>query len=125
MYSWDDLKTDIEKLVRKIDPKPDKVFGIPRGGLVPAVYLSHKLNIPLITNPEHITPTTLVVDDICETGQTLKPYNQNQTLTLHYVKTATIEPTYYARIKEKGWIIYFWETTLTTIGEYYDRPQSK
>ena len=49
-------------------PNIDSVMGLPRGGLIPAVMISHELGIPLVINP---TKNTLVVDDINDTGHTL------------------------------------------------------
>ncbi len=46
------------------------IFAVPRGGLIPGVYLSHKLEIPMIFNVGQISEDTLVVDDIYETGDT-------------------------------------------------------
>ena len=67
----------------------DVILGLARGGLVPAVMLSHKLNIPLVvcqysskngkgtTQQQNCLPDIqgmriLIVDDINDTGHTLK-----------------------------------------------------
>ena len=45
--SWDDVETSIERIVNEINEKElpiDSIYGIPRGGLIPAVILSHKLD---------------------------------------------------------------------------------
>jgi hypoxanthine phosphoribosyltransferase len=54
--SWDELNDHVEKLAEDIKSKNKGkiitgVFGLPRGGLVPAVMLSHKLNVPLLLAP--------------------------------------------------------------------------
>lgn len=46
---WDKLAEGISKMC-----KPDMVVGLARGGLTPAVYLSHKLGVPM----EPVTWTT-------------------------------------------------------------------
>ena len=48
------------------------IYAIPRGGLPLAVSLSHRLNLPIIMNETEISPQTLVVDDIFDSGATLK-----------------------------------------------------
>ena len=45
------------------------VYGVPRGGLCFAVALSHSLSLPWLTEPKD---GCLVVDDVYETGQTLR-----------------------------------------------------
>jgi len=57
--------------------KLDFVYGIPRGGLIPATILSYKFNIPvlnyisqnIITEPEK--KLICVIDDILDSGKTL------------------------------------------------------
>ena len=46
--SWQDIDKLTKTLVRKIGKtKYDSILGITRGGLIPAVKISHALNIPL------------------------------------------------------------------------------
>ena len=45
------------------------VYGVPRGGLCLAVALSHAINRPMLSSPEQ---SALIVDDVYETGRTLK-----------------------------------------------------
>ena len=49
-YTWQQLETDVVKLALKIaqsDWRPNYIVGVSRGGCVPAVMLSHALNIPM------------------------------------------------------------------------------
>ena len=44
--SWDDVQRLVDKLCEKIItelPNIDSIYGIKRGGLIPAVMVSHKL----------------------------------------------------------------------------------
>jgi uncharacterized protein len=43
--TWQEFESEIEKLSRKIDDKPDYIVGIVRGGLIPARMLSKLLSI--------------------------------------------------------------------------------
>ena len=72
LLSWRDLDDLIEILCKKITeelPNIDSVHGIARGGLIPAVLISHQLGLKYT---DLIYPNTLVVDDICDSGETLK-----------------------------------------------------
>ena len=64
--SWSDVRTTINILCKKIItelPNVDSVIGLERGGLIPAVMVSHELNLPY---SKVILPNTLVIDDICD-----------------------------------------------------------
>jgi len=89
------------------------IYGIPRGGLIPAVYLSHLTNLPLTqTYGEH----TLVVDDIADSGKTLKHYQTSgcKTATIFYRKESITKPDIWIYEKEKDWILFPWETKEST-----------
>lgn len=102
----------------------DYIYGIPRGGLVIAVIMSHLLDIDIlqecyiITN-EHI----LFVDDISDTGTTLEKYsnteiaNDAKFLTIHKSTNSKFIPDYYFE-ETDSWIIYPWETKETSKADY-------
>lgn len=92
-YTEFDFHTDIRNLAQKIqdDRKewfPDVVVGLTRGGLIPAVCLSHRLGVPMVainTSSELVVhdvtsfpnlrssySNILVVDDMVDTGKQLK-----------------------------------------------------
>ena len=77
-WKWvDDQLNNIGDRLEGIDL--EFVSGIPRGGLIPSVMLSHRLDIPLVKGD--IGPDTLVIDDICDSGETLdKLVKKYQTL---------------------------------------------
>jgi len=94
----------------KIDKKKIRnIYGIPRGGLVPAVYLSHLLGLPIVIEPTG--KETLVVDDICDTGKTLGAYQHfgYTTATLYYHKQSPVEPNIWIYEKKDQWIQFPWE----------------
>jgi hypoxanthine phosphoribosyltransferase len=109
--SWDDVSQLVDELCEKIItevPNIDSVFGLKRGGLIPAVMVSHKLGLPW---SDVMLPNTLVIDDICDTGITLKNTVGVYTAVLHYKPhTSCYIPNIYA-YKHTGdeWIIYPWE----------------
>ncbi|QQO91739.1 phosphoribosyltransferase [Flavobacterium phage vB_FspM_immuto_3-5A] len=110
MYlSWDDINVLVEDLCNTIatsGAEIKSIAGIKRGGLIPAVMVSHKLNIPYV---DRINKDTLVVDDICDTGETLKKSIAMYTATLHYKPTAGFTPDFYAKEVGSDWIVYPWE----------------
>ena len=80
--------TDIEGLVEELWKKivigsmpVNSVHGLKRGGYIPAVMLSHQLNLPY---SEVVLKDTLVVDDICDSGETLKNAPGVYHAVLHY-----------------------------------------
>ena len=96
IYSHNDFLGGVENVARQIeqsDFKPDLIVGIVRGGSVPAVYLSHRLKIPVqmvhwntrdsskwgnesnCWIPEQIIDNdlkVLLVDDIVDGGDTIR-----------------------------------------------------
>ena len=109
--TWEEVDNLVDILKQKVlDELPEigSVMGIARGGLIPAVMLSHKLGVPY-TNL--VAPNTLVVDDICDSGKTIKEAPGVYIATLHYKKSAIVKPSVYASLllNESQWLIYPWE----------------
>jgi hypoxanthine phosphoribosyltransferase len=111
---WRDIDDAIERLainIKKSGIKISAIKGLQRGGLIPAVMLSHLLDIPM-TEKEIVSSSVLIVDDICDTGNTLEKYKQlnNPIATIHYKTSASLEPDFWFKIaNEKEWIVYPWE----------------
>ncbi len=113
-YGWQEFEKDVEIIVRLIKDRGlefKNVYGLPRGGLVLAVCLSHRLNIPLILDAGQIGITTLIVDDIADTGKTLFPYRGNFVATLFFHRQCErlFVPDIYLRLKEDKWVRFPWE----------------
>ena len=88
------------------------IHGLSRGGLIPAVMLSHKLNIPYTNHPTTVHgKKVLIVDDIADSGETLKKWNNYQTAVLHYKPhTSKSIPSIWAILHDTDhWIVYPWE----------------
>ena len=77
--TWDDINSLVDKLANEVSQAavpPLYITGLPRGGLIPAVMLSHKLNIPYVNiSLIRALPAVdvLVVDDIADSYM----YNTN------------------------------------------------
>ena len=78
------------------------------------------MNKPLLLNRDFITQTTLVVDDISDTGKTLRRIALDSkikfpTATLWVDKKTKFEPTFFCRAKKQNeWIIFPFETLKTS-----------
>jgi len=107
--SWNEVDLMVGELVEQIAQIPNSaqsIFGIPRGGLIPAVMLSHRLGLPLVSKPDQ---KSLVVDEIADTGHTLKSFTQ-RTAVLVWKKSSVIKPSFYGRmIDSDSWIVFPWE----------------
>jgi hypoxanthine phosphoribosyltransferase len=94
-YSNEDMKNDLHDIIRQMNQtnfRPDVIVGIARGGLVPATMMSHYFEKPLsvinyslrdnlVSHLSEITDlaralnagkNVLIVDDICDSGETLR-----------------------------------------------------
>lgn len=109
-YSYQDFEKDVKKILDRVkDTYFKNIYAVPRGGFVLGVRLSHLLSIPMITDKQHISKETLIVDDVVDTGKTLHAYKHYFIACLHWKpKTACFEPKVYCR-KTSEYIVYFWE----------------
>jgi hypoxanthine phosphoribosyltransferase len=92
IYSWSDFDKDIKTIHHNLLDDgwvPDYIVGVKRGGLIPAISLSHRFNKPLImmscqlrdSNDNEVRlyevediskdKNILIVDDMCDSGITL------------------------------------------------------
>ena len=112
---WKQIEVFIGELSHKTELdnlKFSGVYGLPRGGLVIAVMLSHKLNIPLLMSP---CESCLIVDDIADTGISLQHYDidkyekQYYIATIYYHRQSKVVPDFYIYEKTDNWIKFPWE----------------
>jgi hypoxanthine phosphoribosyltransferase len=109
--TWNYIETAVDNIASQIKSSGldiQYIFGMPRGGLIPAVMLSHKLNIPLFKFGMVLDSKVLIIDDICDSGLTLHKYNV-PTATIHTKETASVQPTFHYEVVDKDWIVYPWE----------------
>ena len=139
ILTWKDVEDLVNNLciqiIDKYDGKIKYVGGIDRGGLIPAVMISHALDIEYIPNqiwPRHPL-RTLIVDDICDSGETLKRVNHLfkkhygqwwPTAVLYNKPGAVAQPDMYAKIhRTDEWIVFPWETIDSETIQDYKRKQ--
>jgi len=111
-FTWSDFDKSVEHIANKCKFfEFSGIYGIPRGGLCLAVALSHKLKINLIPEPKD---NSLIVDDVYETGITLKTFKHIEG-AMFFVLFSKIRPTWWhsVHISEKNeWIVFPWENKL-------------
>jgi hypoxanthine phosphoribosyltransferase len=106
------ISIEIRETEKLLNTKFVGIYAIPRGGLIPGVYLSHLLGLPLIWNKNKITKKILVVDEICDSGKTFSQFDNGFTVCLHYKPTiSNFKPDIWIRTTRE-YIIYNWEKKL-------------
>ena len=116
-YNWEDIDGRVNDLCQRLKHESfEAVYGVPRGGLIIAVLVSHNLGIPLITSLRDMYGKKfLVVDDIADTGRTLEKLKKLEVCdkatfaTLDYHKQSSVVPDYWISEKGDNWIVYPWE----------------
>lgn len=100
----------VQRICARLPDGLTGVYGIPRGGLIPAVMISHLRGIPLLNAP---CEGCVVVDDICDTGRTLVPYaDRYLTATVYDTLSASVHPDISVYLKHDAWIRFPWEVTM-------------
>jgi uncharacterized protein len=118
-YTWEEFDVDCRKIAEWAETKNCKnIYGIPRGGLVVAVKLSHLLDTPIVLTQEEISEETLIIDDIVDTGETVKRLlgddrKNHYIASLYFEQNAIIKPNFFVREKT-AWIVFPWETDETS-----------
>ena len=113
---WEDFGILINEFIenlKEVKEEFDSVYGIPRGGNVIAVCVSHHLSLPLV-DKDNITSRTLIVDDISDTGKTIikEGLDENHVATLFTTKWTKHRPITFSGVKSSkdDWLLFPWET---------------
>lgn len=141
--SWDEVERAAKTLANSIkrDFDPDIIVGVARGGLIPAVRLSHLLGdkllriihvkyykranvrlkkLEVLADIERIQGKVLLVDDVADTGMSLefllehlkgKGAKETRTATIAYKPGSRLKPDYFVYETDK-WIVFPWEEAL-------------
>ncbi|MBO8204603.1 phosphoribosyltransferase [Prochlorococcus marinus CUG1415] len=111
-FTWSEFDKSVEHIAKKCKfLEFSGIYGVPRGGLCLAVALSHKLKINLISEP---IKNSLIVDDVYETGITLKAFKDIEG-AMFFVLFSKIKPTWWNTVhisEKREWIVFPWEETL-------------
>jgi hypoxanthine phosphoribosyltransferase len=120
---------EIIKQMNQDNWTPDVVLGFARGGLIPAIFISHWYDIPMIAINKDKEfdnrldyDNVLVIDDINDTGNTLAYFDEKVRPRFRNVKYAAVinneaskfDINYfgysYNKTEEPNWIVFPWET---------------
>lgn len=116
--TWQRVEEFVNYVAQNVDTPITGVYGLPRGGLILAVMLSHKLGVPMLMSP---ATGCIIVDDICDSGESLLHYVKDtsgidpkdkayQVATMYYKDNRLgIKPDIYAHTKGDKWIVFPWE----------------
>ncbi len=98
--TFNEFEERIKKIAKKIimNKAIKNLYGIPRGGLIPAVRLSHLTGLPLTENPDY--KETAIIDDCYDTGATFEKFKKFE----HFFVIIDKEE---EEISE--WIDFWWE----------------
>ena len=114
--SWSWVDHQINVIADKLNNTSEfvAVTGVPRGGLIPAVMLSHKLGLKYIPYQQAVSKRrpVLVVDDISDSGLTLTDVGNKgfKTATLCVRYNTQYTPDYYGEeITSDKWLVFPWE----------------
>ena len=139
-HEFSQMAEDLGNQIYPIRYQFERIVAIARGGLQLGSWMSYVLNKDLVVvtislrdNPGIWFPPSwetmneypyLVVDDIVDSGETIKAFKRNVpatnkfwTATLHWCQENSPDrkPDFYAAIKNKSdWIVYPWEKEETT-----------
>jgi len=122
--NWGDIDDLVQELCVKIQSSLipiNSVHGLKRGGYIPAVMVSHQLDLPYL---EAVHSDTLVIDDICDSGETLENAPGLYHAVLHYKPhTSSFTPTIWAKEVGDEWIVYPWEEKNSKPIQDYKSPK--
>ena len=119
-FTWSEFDKSIDYIADQCKFwKLSGIYGVPRGGLCPAVALSHKLDMQLIEKP---SKNCLIIDDIYETGITLNTF-KNIEGAYFFVLFSKKKPIWWnaANLSYKNeWIVFPWENKKNVLEEEKD-----
>ena len=117
-FGWD----EIMQAIRLIDPAwlegVESVYGVMRGGTIPATLISHYFNLTMV-EANDVDKNTLIVDNIVDNGKKLKEISdlyfnlfgkEPITYTLCIRNNTRYKPKYYNDIIPHDiWVVFPWE----------------
>lgn len=146
-YNQNLYNADMQVLATQIKASGSEyayVVGLARGGLIPAVQLSHMLDVPFdsllwqtrdggiqerkreLLVALHEGKKILIVDDLIDSGHAMSSLIEDlgfsraqlDIAVLYYNTAQSIKPDYYARTIDRSvderWIVFWWEQNGTT-----------
>lgn len=121
-YTWEWVHEMVENIATQVDQTQqlEAITGVSRGGLIPAILLSYRLDTPYIPleQAQDLIPgrrkRIMLVDDIADSGYTMRGLEHfnfiTATLTKRY--TSAFTPNIAGSIiTDDHWLVFPWEAT--------------
>lgn len=132
--TWKQIDELTDQLAQRITDAQEQhnfkyacIIGMPRGGLIPAVMLSHKLGIPLTTKIPKSGVHSLLVDDINDTGTSIMKFLDIHAKGNDWVDVVVLHNKRESKYKDvvytgeyigEVWQCYPWETEESSKADY-------
>lgn len=91
------------------------VYGIPRGGLIPAVYISHKIGAKFLTRTDDYIGSSwnniLIVEDVVDTGKSIRTFQKfySDMPIISLVRKPWAPEIMYHALETEKFVIFPWE----------------
>ena len=97
---FEEFEKRIEVMAKKINKNKNikNIFGVPRGGLIPATRIAYLLDIPLTNNPK--SDSTAIIDDLIDSGATKHSFGNFK----HFYVLMDKQ-----KENIKDWIVFWWD----------------
>jgi hypoxanthine phosphoribosyltransferase len=112
ILTWKDFDRAVEVLAAGLEQSgAELIYAFPRGGYPLAVALSHRLEIPMAYAWKCAPEKVILVDDIVETGRTLRPYLGKPYHIVTWVAKGWTGNgvNYLLRAHPNQWVVFPWE----------------
>lgn len=111
VINWITVEQLVEAMIERHDGQLKDlrgVYGIPRGGSVVALSVSHRTGLPILDQPR---PYSFIVDDLVDTGRTMQRYATRETCVCDALIRKPHSPSHFApnALKYTGWVVFPWE----------------
>ena len=124
--SWAQFDFAVEALAQRLKAQSfSGIYGVPRGGLCLAVALSHALELPFLMAPQ---PNCLIVDDVYETGQTLRPLHTAWPDAVFAVWISKSAPEWWMAaevMSSQEWVVFPWSQLDRALSEELSYRRSR
>ena len=113
ILTWGDFDAAVDVMAGQIDKsKMFIIYGVPRGGLPIAVALSHRSGLPVAETCPADLFSTLIVDDVVETGKTFREYVVDKRAPFFWCwvnKSPSIAVPAVLLRPQDEWLVFPWE----------------
>jgi GTP cyclohydrolase I len=123
--TWEQFRKDCARLAGKFVGKNKHrftgVWGVPRGGGYVALEMAYRMRLPVHDSPGR---STLIVDDIVDSGRTIEPFLKKYVTAALYSKPHASARAHYHVHETTDWIHFPWERKGETVEDNVTRTLS-